>query len=71
MVKAIVMGAGGKMGGRIASIINMTDGIEVAAAVEKAGHPVIGQDMGEILGLGKKGVPIRRVLNRSSGRATS
>jgi 4-hydroxy-tetrahydrodipicolinate reductase len=68
MVKAIVMGAGGKMGGRIASIINMTDGIEVAAAVEKAGHPVIGQDVGEILGLGKKGVPISAGLESVIGK---
>lgn len=68
MVKAIVMGAGGKMGGRIASIINVTDGIEIAAAVEKAGHPQIGQDVGEILGLGKKGVPIVAGLEAAIGK---
>jgi 4-hydroxy-tetrahydrodipicolinate reductase len=68
MVKAIIMGAGGKMGGRIATIVNMTDGIEIAAAVEKAGHPVIGQDVGETLGLGKKGVPISAGLEAVIGK---
>ena len=68
MVKAIVMGAGGKMGGRIASVVSMTDGIEIAAAVEKAGHAVIGQDVGETLGLGKKGIPISASLESAIGK---
>jgi 4-hydroxy-tetrahydrodipicolinate reductase len=46
----------------------MTDGIEIAAAVEKAGHPVIGQDVGETLGLGKKGVPISPGLEAVIGK---
>lgn len=58
MVKAIVMGAAGRMGGRIAALIAGTDGIEAAGAVEKAGHPMIGRDLGEIHGLGKTGVVI-------------
>lgn len=58
MVKAVVTGAGGKMGGRILGLISATDGIEVAAAVEKSGHPLVGQDYGEVHGLGKKGIPI-------------
>lgn len=68
MVKAIVMGAGGKMGGRIASVVSMTDGIEIAAAVEKAGHSAIGRDVGETLGLGRKGVPISAGLESVIGK---
>ena len=38
MLKAIVTGAGGKMGGRIIALIHATDGIELAGAVEQPGH---------------------------------
>ncbi len=58
MVKAIVAGAGGKMGGRIISLIFGTEGIEVSAAFERKGHPFVGKDLGECLGLGKTGITI-------------
>ncbi len=58
MLKAIVTGAGGKMGGRIISLIHAADGIELAGAVEQPGHPAVGKDAGENLGLGRIGVTI-------------
>lgn len=58
MVKAVVAGAAGKMGGRIISLMSSTEGIEFVGAVERDGHPMIGRDVGEILGLGKTGVMI-------------
>ncbi|MCX5829278.1 MAG: 4-hydroxy-tetrahydrodipicolinate reductase [Deltaproteobacteria bacterium] len=58
MIKAIVMGAGGRMGGRISSLIAVSEGVEVVAGVEKKGHPVVGKDLGEMLGLGKSGKTI-------------
>ncbi len=58
MIKAIVTGAGGRMGGRIASLIAETGGIELAGAVEQKGHPRVGRDIGEGLGLGPIGVII-------------
>jgi 4-hydroxy-tetrahydrodipicolinate reductase len=58
MIKAIVTGAGGKMGGRIVSVFRQTEGIEVVGAVERPGHPLIGRDVGESLGLGTIGVLI-------------
>ncbi|MHB8092964.1 MAG: 4-hydroxy-tetrahydrodipicolinate reductase [Syntrophales bacterium] len=58
MVKAIVTGAGGRMGGRIISIIAETREMELAGAVEQKGHPAIGRDVGEGLGLGKTGIQI-------------
>src|SRR5450756_1593266 len=58
MLKAIVTGAGGKMGGRIISLIHASDGIELAGAVEQPGHPAVGKDAGENLGLGRIGVTI-------------
>ncbi|HPC74629.1 MAG TPA: 4-hydroxy-tetrahydrodipicolinate reductase [Syntrophales bacterium] len=62
MVKAVVAGAGGKMGGRIISLIPASDGIQVSGAFEKEGHPLIGRDVGETLGLGRSGVSIRGSL---------
>ena len=58
MVKVILAGAGGKMGGRIATFIASTDGIEIASAFERKGHPFVGRDVGECLGLGKTAVVI-------------
>ncbi len=58
MIKAIVTGAGGRMGGRIISFLAGTDGIELAGAVERKGHPLLGKDVGEGLGLGRTGVLI-------------
>ncbi len=58
MIRAIVTGAGGRMGGRIVSLIAETDGIELAGAVERKGHPLIGKDVGEGLGLGRTGILI-------------
>jgi 4-hydroxy-tetrahydrodipicolinate reductase len=57
MVKAIVTGACGRMGGRIISLLAETQGIELAGAVERKGHPRIGSDAGEGLGL-KTGVTV-------------
>lgn len=58
MIKGIVMGAGGRMGGRIASLIFASEDMTVAAAVEKKGHPSIGRDVGEVVGMGAKGVMV-------------
>ncbi|MFO7570637.1 MAG: 4-hydroxy-tetrahydrodipicolinate reductase [Smithellaceae bacterium] len=55
MVKAIVTGAGGKMGGRIISLMSSMEDIEVVGAIEVPGHPIIGRDVGHSLGLGKTG----------------
>ncbi|MEA1935402.1 MAG: 4-hydroxy-tetrahydrodipicolinate reductase [Thermodesulfobacteriota bacterium] len=58
MVRTIIAGASGRMGGRIISFISETEGIEVVGAVEEKGHPAVGEDMGERLGFGKTGVII-------------
>jgi 4-hydroxy-tetrahydrodipicolinate reductase len=58
MVKAIVAGAGWRMGGRIIHIIHQTEGIAVAAAFERAGHPAVGRDLGEVVGLGPLGLKV-------------
>lgn len=56
MVKAVVTGAAGKMGGKIISLIAAVEDIKVVGAVEVAGHPIIGRDIGQGLGLGMTGI---------------
>ena len=55
MVKVIVTGAGGKMGGRIINLISTMDDMQVVGAIEVTGHPIIGRDVGHSLGLGRTG----------------
>jgi 4-hydroxy-tetrahydrodipicolinate reductase len=55
MTKVVVTGAGGRMGGRIISLISAMEDIKVVGAVEVAGHPIVGRDVGQGLGLGKTG----------------
>ncbi len=58
MVKAIVTGAAGRMGSRIINILSTTDGFSLGAALEKKGHPAVGQDAGQAAGIGATGVKI-------------
>ena len=62
MVKVLVVGAAGRMGRTIVSCLNDTDGVEIGGATEPAGSPVIGKDIGEIVGLGAKNVIVRNRL---------
>jgi len=66
-VKAIVVGAAGKMGGRIIHIIKETPLIEVYQAIERPDHPSIGKDVGEVVGLGKMGIPLEKELKKEKG----
>jgi 4-hydroxy-tetrahydrodipicolinate reductase len=66
-IKAIVIGAAGKMGGRIINIIKETPSIELYQAVERSDHPSIGRDIGEIIGLGKIGIPLEGDLKKDGG----
>ena len=58
MLKAIVTGACGKMGGKIIALIHGIDDMELAGAVERPGHPSIGRDAGESVGLRHTGIPV-------------
>ena len=58
MIRAIVTGAGGRMGGRIISLISSDQDLKVTGAVEQKGHASVGRDVGEGLGFGKMGVVI-------------
>ena len=56
MVKAIVSGAAGRMGGRIIHMLEAAEGITLAGALEQSGHPQVGKDVGEVVGLPQKGI---------------
>ncbi len=57
-IKAVVVGAAGKMGSRIIHIIRETPLMRVHRAIERPDHPLIGRDIGEVVGLGKMDVPL-------------
>lgn len=66
-VKAIVVGAAGKMGSRIIHIIRETPSIELYRAFERSDHPSIGRDIGELIGLGKLGIPLEGGWKKEGG----
>ena len=58
MVKAIVTGVAGRMGGRIVHMMEAAAGIRLVGAVESPGHAAVGKDVGEVVGLPAKGVTV-------------
>jgi 4-hydroxy-tetrahydrodipicolinate reductase len=66
-VKAIVVGAAGKMGARIIHIIKETPPMKLFRAIERPDHPSIGKDIGDVIGLGKTGVILESSLKKGEG----
>lgn len=65
MIKVAVTGAAGRMGGRIITAVKEAEGLELAGAVERPGHEMIGQDAGLIAGCGASGVKITASLDEA------
>jgi 4-hydroxy-tetrahydrodipicolinate reductase len=63
MVKVIVAGAAGRMGGRLIALLKESASLALTAAVESKGHVAVGQDAGEPAGCGHTGVDIRDDLS--------
>jgi 4-hydroxy-tetrahydrodipicolinate reductase len=57
-----INGAVGRMGQRLVHLIGDDQDLTLGAALESANHPRLGQDIGDIAGLGKLGVPLRTDL---------
>ncbi|HEY5673660.1 MAG TPA: 4-hydroxy-tetrahydrodipicolinate reductase [Malonomonas sp.] len=53
-----IVGAAGRMGGRLIHAVLEAEGLELTGAVERHGHPQLGQDAGLIAGAGELGVKI-------------
>ncbi len=58
MIKVAVAGALGRMGSGIIRTINEQDDMKVVCAFEREGHEKRGEDVGELIGIGKIGVPL-------------
>ena len=50
------------MGMRLVALSKQYDTLKLAAATERAGHPMLGQDAGELAGAGKMGVAVSAEL---------
>jgi 4-hydroxy-tetrahydrodipicolinate reductase len=57
-IRVIVAGAGGRMGGRLVSLIKESSELQLVGALERHGHASLGHDAGEVAGCGKVGVAI-------------
>lgn len=66
-IRAIVVGAAGRMGARLIHTIKETPSMKLWQAVERPDHPSIGMDIGEIIGLGKVGIPLEGALKKGEG----
>ena len=58
MIKATVSGAAGRMGRAIIGAINSAEGVRLAGALERKGHLNLGQDAGQLAGIGDIGIPL-------------
>ena len=68
MIKAIVAGAAGRMGGRIIHMISQSQEVALAAAFEHPDHPQVNQDAGQVAGVEKVGVNIAKSLKEVMGK---
>ena len=57
------------MGGRIITAVKEAEGLELAGAVERPGHDMIGQDAGLIAGCGALGVAVSGSLEQAMQKA--
>jgi len=57
-MRLVVVGAGGRMGRALTRAVTEMAGAEVVAGVEREGSEFLGQDVGELAGVGNIGVPI-------------
>jgi 4-hydroxy-tetrahydrodipicolinate reductase len=58
VVDLVVAGAAGRMGGRLVALAREAPDLRVVGALERAGHPALGQDAGELVGGGRLGVAV-------------
>ncbi|NOX21330.1 MAG: 4-hydroxy-tetrahydrodipicolinate reductase [Nitrospirae bacterium] len=63
MINVTVAGATGRMGGRITALCVEHPEINLVGAFERKGHERVGEDIGEILGLGKVNVKLTDDIN--------
>ena len=57
-MRLVVAGAGGRMGRTLIKAIAETPGLALSGALEDAKSPLIGQDSGQLSGLGNNGIAL-------------
>jgi 4-hydroxy-tetrahydrodipicolinate reductase len=57
-MRLVVAGAAGRMGRAVITAIAETDGVVLAGALDAPGGTAIGQDSGELAGLGRNGIAV-------------
>lgn len=65
-IRVGVNGAAGRMGQRLVDLIHQDADLELAAALDWSGHPKIGQDAGELAGIGAIGVKLSSELDQNT-----
>ncbi len=64
MLKVIVAGAAGRMGGRVLNIMGAHPEIQVTGALEKKGHPAVGEDLGRLVAPALSGIIVEDDLSK-------
>jgi len=57
-MRLVVVGAAGRMGRMLIKAVAETAGARLVAAIERPESPAVGQDAGELAGIGSLGVPV-------------
>ena len=63
MIHVIIVGACGRMGKILTQHIKQQTDIRIVGAITSQDHPMLGQDVGEIAGVGPIGIPISNNLS--------
>ena len=58
MTDVVVAGAAGRMGSRIVACLAEAPDLALVGALEAPGHPAVGRDVGEVAGIGVRGISI-------------
>lgn len=66
MIKVAVNGACGRMGSRVVAHVSKDKELQLVAALERDGHPLLGQDIGQTLGEAECGVKVTHTLNNKA-----
>jgi len=68
MIKVIIAGAAGRMGGRLVALMEESAALTLVAAVEKKGHVAVGEDAGKLARCSSNLVTIEDDLSACIGR---
>lgn len=61
-VRVAIAGAGGRMGRQLIAAVQQTTGVVLGAALEREGSSLIGNDAGELAGIGTTGITVQSSL---------